>query len=175
MGRPIRQEDSKEVWEQLKYWDLSLAYLLRGSTLYIFQWTEFIKEEFIVTYQTAIHGRSPADTFASYSDETVATFAEYVPHLHYVISGIYAKSWDSYDSYIAAEELKKKEKLKLYLDLLTKETTTSETAMDLEDNNLTQTALQDIIADKVAKASRPMVALQRDFDSLKKAICRGKS
>jgi hypothetical protein len=139
----------------------------------IFQWTEFTREEFIPTYQAAIHDRSPAEEFASYSKDTVATFEEYVPHLHYVISGIYAKSWDSY---IAAEvELKKKAKLKLYLDLLTKETTTSETAMDLEDINLTQTALQDIVADKVAKALRPMVALQRDFDSLKKQFAAEKA
>jgi hypothetical protein len=89
---------------------------------------------------------------------------------YYIINGIYAKPWRAHKA--AEDEMKKQTKLNELVDLHFKETATSQTAMDFEDENLTQAAVKDLVADTVAKATRSM---QRDIAHLKKQLASEKA
>jgi hypothetical protein len=136
----------------------------------LFEWTEVTTASFKPAFKAAIHDITPVDEFGVYSPETIAGIEEHVDMFYYIINGIYAKPWRAHKA--AEDEMKKQTKLNELVDLHFKETATSQTAMDFEDENLTQAAVKDLVADTVAKATRSM---QRDIAHLKKQLASEKA
>jgi hypothetical protein len=131
----------------------------------LFKWTELTQETFLPTLKAAIRDITPDAQFGQLTEETAAEIREYEPRFSSILNNLFAKSWDAYLSTEAAMKLEAE--LKSFVETHMKEQKTSQTAMDLENDNLTQDAVKDLIADGVAKATRPM---QRELESLKKLL-----
>jgi hypothetical protein len=131
----------------------------------LFKWTESTPDSFGETFKTATEDVLPAHVFGTLNPEDISAVESHSPSLLTTLDGIFAKPWDDYIK--ATEENERQLLLKQFVDMQMKETATSNAAMDLEDEELTQGAVKDLIAAQVAKSTR---SIQGKLDRLTKQL-----
>jgi hypothetical protein len=126
--------------------------------------------KFLPTFYAALHDITPVGAvFGDIDEESRADIQEHVEYFYYVLYGIYVKPWSAYTA--AEDEIRTLNKVTLYVKTHLKEQATTQAAMDFEDTNLTQDAVKDLVADRVAIE---MKSLKKELESMKKQLSENK-
>jgi hypothetical protein len=131
----------------------------------LFKWTESTPESFGKTFKTATEDVLPAHVFGTLDKEDITAVQSHSASLLTTLEGIFVRPWDDYMK--ATQENERQLLLKQFVDMQLKETATSNAAMDLEDEELTQVAVKDLIAAQVTKSTR---SIQGKLDRLTKQL-----